>query len=282
MTVNEKGVLPDSRIYFYTPSNLALSMFYYLQCAGEFYCNGDYMVKRNDFNSYLIMYIRKGTGNVSFDGRSYMVKENDVVLLNCHKPHIYSTSVGWETLWIHYDGSSSQQFFETLYNRIGCALSLEDSVLVPRYLKQITDSFKKGRPLPEPLISCYIQRMLTEIMLLSSGYAEKDMEKTGSVMDAVTFIEAGYRQRITLEMLADVANLSPFHFSRVFKKETGYAPYEYIIKTRINMAKGLLKNTGLAVKEIAFEVGYNSESNFVNTFHANTGFTPNEFRKMPV
>lgn len=90
------------------------------------------------------------------------------------------------------------------------------------------------------------------------------------------------KEKLTIEKLAAYVNISPFHFSRIFKKETGYSPYEYIIKTRIDKAKTLLKKTKLGIKEIAFEVGFNSEANFSNTFHMNVNMTPKEFRNTPL
>jgi len=278
----EGGVLSNSSIFFHTPSSIAKSAFFYLKCAGEFYCDGSYNVERDTYYSYLIMYVRKGNGTVFFDNRTYPVCANDVVILNCHQPHQYYTDTGWETLWLHFDGNSSSELFDLIYNRAGAVVPMGESKTVHRYLSSIVESFKNNKPLPEALISCHIHRMLVEILLLSSGTEEGGIDSINPVLDAVSYIQTNFSRRLTVGEIAGYVNISPFHFSRLFKKEMGYSPYEYIIKTRIDHAKALLKNTKLTVKEISYLVGFNSESNFVNTFHESVSLTPNEFRNTPV
>lgn len=279
MYVPEIGVLSHSNMYFNTPSSVAKACFYYLKCVGEFFCDSTYRVDRENFYSYLIMYVRKGRGSVSFDGKTVNVKENDLILLNTYKPHIYETKSGWETLWIHFDGNSSKQFYELLYERFGFVISLGESKVIQRTLMMVIDGYKKEKPLPEALVSSYIHRILSEIMLLSSNYT---LPEINPVLDAITYIENNCRNKISINDVASFVKISPFHFSRIFKKETGYSPYEYIIKTRIDRAKVLLKQSKLQISEIAFQVGFNSESNFINTFKKSEYFTPGEFRNAPM
>ncbi|MBC7959424.1 MAG: helix-turn-helix transcriptional regulator [Vallitaleaceae bacterium] len=282
MYLPEKGVLNNSNFYFHTPSNTAKSSYFYMTCAGEFFCDGDYKVERETFHSYLLMYVKKGSGVVSMNNKTYPVQANDLVLLNCHKPHHYYTSTGWETLWLHFDGNASKNFFELLNNRFGYVLAMGGSPIVSRHLTMIVEGFKLDKPLPEVLVSSYIHRMLTELMLISSNLTDYSGDTNSPVIDAMTYIHLNYKGKITVEELATYVNVSVFHFSRVFKKETGYSPYEYIIKTRIDHAKALLKQTKLTIKEISYEIGFNSESNFVNTFRQSVSLTPNEFRHTPM
>lgn len=282
MYIPEKGVQENSSFYFFTPGNLAKSMFFYMISAGDFYCNEDYHVQRDNYNSFLIMFVKKGRGTVSFSGRNYPAAENDVVLLNCHQPHAYYTNSGWETLWIHFDGNTSRQFFDLIFSRSGCVISLGASVTIPRYLNMIMDGFKHSKPSSEPIISCYIQRMLTELLLLSSSFSEEKPNKINPVFDAITYIDENFKRKITLQIVASHVNLSPFHFSRLFKKETGYSPYEYILIKRIDHAKFLLKKANINIKEIAYESGFSSESNFIYLFHNTVGSTPGEFRNTPI
>ena len=100
--------------------------------------------------------------------------------------------------------------------------------------------------------------------------------------DAISYINDNYKNKITLEQLSSTVNMSPFYFSRMFKKETGYSPYEYIIIVRINEAKRLLKGSDLLIKEIAYRVGFNSESRFVTSFRKNTELSPTEFRNVTI
>jgi AraC family transcriptional regulator len=276
----EKGVLNNSSAYFHTPGNLAKSMFFYLTCAGHFYCDNNYRVEREDHDSYLLMYVKEGEGTIWYNGKSFTAKSNDVVLLNCHRPHKYETK-GWETIWFHFDGNVSSEYFQLLYTKSGCIIPLGNSNIILKYLNRIMDTFKSCKILNEPLVSCYIQRMLTELILLSSDYKKDDKETSNPILSAINFIHENYKNKINLNDICRIACISPYHFSRIFKNETGYSPYEYIIMIRLNHAKNLLKTTSLRIKEIAVETGFNSESNFVTCFKGHMDITPSEFRAIP-
>ena len=74
--------------------------------------------------------------------------------------------------------------------------------------------------------------------------------------------------------------MSSSHFSRVFKQQTGFSPYDYILISRLNRAKYLLQVTDMTVASIAYEIGFNSESNFIYFFTENEGISPGKFRKL--
>lgn len=280
MYTNEKGVLEDSCAYFHTPSNLAKSMFFYLICAGHFYCDKNYCIKRDDYNSYLLMYIEKGEGTVWYNGRTYNVKTGDTIIINCHRPHLYKTS-GWEAFWIHFDGNISDEYFQLIYNKLGCVIPMKGSHVMIKYINSILNTFKNQKILNEPLVSCHIQRMLAELLITSLQHNSADSTKPSPILDSINHIQNNYKSKISLNELSLKACMSPYYFSRMFKKETGYSPYEYVTTIRLNHAKNLLKTTNLLIKEIAFMIGFNSESNFVTCFKEHVGLTPSEFRKIP-
>ena len=87
-------------------------------------------------------------------------------------------------------------------------------------------------------------------------------------------------EKITLEELADIANLSTYYFSHRFKEETGLSPIDYVINTRLDQAKILLARTFMTVEEIAYEVGYQSSNSLINLFNQKLGFSPKEYRKL--
>ncbi|MCM0649358.1 AraC family transcriptional regulator [Clostridium swellfunianum] len=282
MYIKEPGVLQNSSAFFHTPSSIAKSIFFYLKCAGHYFCTKGYSVKRDNYDSYLFMYIKSGNGFISYDNKVFTAKANDVVLLNCNKPHGYSTE-NWETLWIHFDGNMSSQYFNLIYDSFGCIFSLRDNTLIQKNLSIIINSFISNKDINEPLISCYIQRMLTELFQLHLSNNADGLDNSSSpIALATSYIQENFKNKIILEEVASKVNLSVFYFSRLFKKEMGYSPYEYILMTRINEAKKLLKGSTLLVKEVAFATGFSSESSFVTSFKKHTKLTPMSFRDTPV
>ncbi len=91
-------------------------------------------------------------------------------------------------------------------------------------------------------------------------------------------MENGLDRDFSLEALAAVAGLSPFHFSRVFKQSTGFTPSAYFIRLRMAEARRLLRETDKAIIEIGLDVGYSSPSHFAQVFRKEVGVTPSEYR----
>src|SRR5262245_6149985 len=93
------------------------------------------------------------------------------------------------------------------------------------------------------------------------------------------FIEANLCTQITIEDLAALVYLSPFHFARCFKASIGLAPHQYIIARRMELAKRLVSTTTLNVAEIAWSIGYENISHFRRLFTMHIGVTPGEVRR---
>ena len=92
-------------------------------------------------------------------------------------------------------------------------------------------------------------------------------------------IEAHLGEDMSLEGLAAVACLSPFHFSRSFKAATGEGPRRYVLRRRVERAKAMLRQTsGRPLAAIAAELGFADQSHLTNAFRRETGTTPARFR----
>src|SRR4029077_20459752 len=78
--------------------------------------------------------------------------------------------------------------------------------------------------------------------------------------------------------LARVSGVSEAHFARSFKEAFGVPPHRYLLTRRIERAKALLRDTDLAITEIAFQTGWNSLATFGRMFRDVTGESPGELR----
>ncbi len=84
---------------------------------------------------------------------------------------------------------------------------------------------------------------------------------------------------LTLEDLASIACLSPFHFNRIFRRLIGIPPGEFLSALRFQMARHLLLTTSLRVTDICFEVGYTSIGSFTSRFTRFVGLSPRLLRQ---
>jgi AraC family transcriptional regulator len=93
------------------------------------------------------------------------------------------------------------------------------------------------------------------------------------------YIEASAEQPITLAALADLANLSVFHFARRFKYTTGRAPYQYVLDWKITRARTLLRAGELPVAAISDALGFASPAHFSAAFRRAVGESPRTFQR---
>jgi AraC-like DNA-binding protein len=96
--------------------------------------------------------------------------------------------------------------------------------------------------------------------------------------DVYMYIRENYFKPISLEKIAKIAKMSPFSFSRYFKKNCGAGFVEYLNKVRTNKACYLLRETEYQVHDIAMECGFASISNFNKQFRKSEGISPRDYR----
>ena len=92
------------------------------------------------------------------------------------------------------------------------------------------------------------------------------------------YVSEHLAEEISVDTLAELVELSPFHFSRVFKQATGMSPLQFATRERVTLAQQLIRETSRSLIEIGLEVGYTSPSHFAKVFRRVTGVAPNEFR----
>ena len=100
------------------------------------------------------------------------------------------------------------------------------------------------------------------------------------IAEVARYIEANFSERVTLNDLASVAELSVFRLVTVFRRETGISPYRYLSAVRVRKAQELMRN-GVAPAIAAIEVGFFDQSHLCRHFRAIYGMTPGQFLANP-
>lgn len=92
------------------------------------------------------------------------------------------------------------------------------------------------------------------------------------------YIDKNYMKKLNLNVLANVSHRSPYHLHRMFKKEMGITPVEYIQQIRIKSAEHFILSSDKSIADISREVGVSNTPYFITLFKKKTGVTPTEFR----
>lgn len=308
----ENLVSASSQYFNYTPSLTAKNAFFYPLCTGHFHYKAGYSLHRNSFDSFLLMYIESGELTIQYtlDGKSFeaFAKAGDFIILDCYQPHGYCSEIGWKSLWIHFDGPMARIYYELLVRQLGVCFNISATNAFPYIIKNMESiflTFAANEIIREAHISRQFTNLFTDLLLsdsaaqyyavdnsisynlLSTQYNISDISlvKTSETAKAIeivlTYLNehfADNSDKLTIETLAQMINISPYHFIRLFKERVGFTPHEYLVHIRINNAKYMLLTTMLSVKDISYNCGYSSESVFCAAFKKKVGMTPAQYR----
>lgn len=151
-------------------------------------------------------------------------------------------------------------------------------------IRELDDEWRRGShgdALYAESISCAL------IARLVTGYGSRKAPDShigglaaSSRRKIIDFIEANLGEDLSITVLAKEVALSPHHFSRCFASSFGQPPHRYIRRRRIEVAYKLLTTTHRSVAEIAFDLGFASQSHFSQSFQQQTGLTPLKVRSL--
>jgi YesN/AraC family two-component response regulator len=99
-----------------------------------------------------------------------------------------------------------------------------------------------------------------------------------AINQTIDYIKDHFNQKLSLQQLSDVADLSPNYFHKIFTEVMKITPNDYITTVRLNKAKELLLGTNLQIYNIADQCGFNNVSYFSSLFKKSFRITPVEFR----
>lgn len=241
------------------------------------------IVREDGLNLHHLLFCTKGKGLLKIDGKEFIIKENDLFYFDPDIPHeYYPLEENWTTMWIVFEGYMAKSIMTSAYFGSYEFFSLSDTKLFVRGFNKI---YKLNSEKP----SDYILKSSSELYNLliwlgcnspHSGSERKDaaFKKLNKITD---YIKSNYNRDISLDELADLADVSVSYLCRLFKKEYDMTIVEYILRIKTFEAKKMLISCPeKGIKWIAKEVGFNDLSYFGSVFKKSEGCTPKQFRQL--
>lgn len=159
---------------------------------------------------------------------------------------------------------------DALIQQIGFALIAESSSETPA-----------GKLYADSLIQTLTLHLLKNYTSAASVSENLNGGLSGYKLNRIKeFISANLEEDLSLAQLAEVADLSQFHFARAFRKSTGQTPQQYLMQQRIERAKQLLLKPELPLVEVSLQTGFKNQSHFTTLFRKFTKLTPKIWREM--
>lgn len=277
MKTYEIGVLPESEWFFFSPSEETKKMFYYHTMCGHFYCSRDYYIKRETYPPLLLVYVTRGTFFLELKDDTYEAHAGQIAFFDCRQPHYYHASDDLEFYFVHFDGPQAHELCRYINQTSGLIIEGENNGAILRMMEDMVMFYQDGGSESVFETSARIYQML---MLLNNPIQSPRLKKNDDSMSrVVSYIRSHVGKRITLQEMADIAGLSLYYFSHLFKEMTGQSPNEFVIYSRIDQAKALLLTSDLSIAEISQQVGYPNSSNLITLFTRRVGCSPAQYRR---
>ena len=251
---------------------------FYISLSGTSWCDGTYCIQRNNVSLLNLEYVIAGEGTVIQDGKQYHAGEGDIYLLSPNRNHRYYSDAKnpWIKIWFTASGPLISQLLDiynpkhlTLFPDAGGREYFEQIHAVGR-ADDLSDTEKHDR-------AALVFHQL--LQYLYSQFYRSEHTRSDETVRMKDYIHSHITQPITLQELEDTVALSESQIIRIFKKDLGVTPYDYILDIKLKQAKSLLQNTALMVKDVAFSLGFNDEHYFSYLFRQKTGKTPTAYRK---
>jgi AraC family transcriptional regulator, arabinose operon regulatory protein len=184
----------------------------------------------------------------------------------------------WDHSWIHCAGSTIAATLATSDVRFAHPIFLTDATLVAKYLPAIQEEIQTHAHPDLLILENYFLIWLRELQRVSQP--GKDTQRISPRLSAARkFIEDNVARPVTLQELADRANLSISHFSNEFRKSFGISPIEYVLRLRMQQALYYLQDINLPISEVASRAGFYDQFYFSKQFKKRCGVSPLNYRK---
>ncbi len=276
----ETGVLSGSEIFFGSISNQTRGLLYYVDACGHYCCELGYKIRRRNLEAIILMLIENGTMRLQYEGKSYTAGPGDVVLIDCNHPQYYDTPDYLEFYWLHIGGVNAFDFCDYLTRERGIVHRTAHNEHIATLIRYLVSQFTTNQPVSDAEHSRILHSILCYLMP-GAPVAFDASDDNSPVQQVIRFIQLHLSEDLNLNRLSQVVHLSPSHLIRLFRAEIHHSPHEYIILTRMNRARYLLKTTSMPIKAIALESGYRNESSFTSAFTEKIGISPHKFRDLP-
>lgn len=239
--------------------------------------------ERQTIDEYILLYCVEGQGWLRSGSVIHPMQSGDVGIVLLGTPHAYGADDAdpWSLYWAHFGGSQVAAFLDPLgLTRDAPVLSLashEWSSLAQSF-KAMLALLNVDTSFPYLLNAGVYLRQILSTLVLARVATPPSHDEVTEVEAAIQFMHANITGTLRLEDLALRVHLSPSHFCRLFREQTGRAPIDYFIWLKIGRACELLDNTDMKVGEIAHFLGYHDTHYFSRQFKQITGQSPRAFR----
>lgn len=243
---------------------------------GTTYPNKNYAINRPIATIGCIEYIVSGKGHVTVGDKSFTAVAGDTYFLPAGLRHSYRSDKKdpWEKIWVNLSGEMVDRL-ASLYrvDNVFHFPSLDTSDLLLKY------QYYASHPNTEHPVEKYSSLLTSLFCRMSNHLYAKTEVPMSPLRRMLDYIDQHETDTIRIEQLADACEKSTSQVERIFRAQMGVSPYRYILDRKLELAKQLLRETGMSVRDVANYLSFDDEFYFSGLFRRKVGVSPSQYRK---
>lgn len=243
-------------------------------------------VRTGGRKDYQLLYFANGAGDFLIEGKRRRIPAHTAVLYypGETQDYAYALQDRPEIYWLHFSGAAADRYLDALRLASGerhvFAVGAQEEYA--GLFQKIIQELQLKRHGFFAMANLYGEELLT---LMARYLYENERSREGlaprakEVEEAIHFFHHAYNTPVNIGEYAVNCGITPGWFIRIFKRQTGATPQQYLTKIRLTKAKELLSTSSLPIGEIAAVCGYQDCLYFSKLFRKHEGCTPSEFRE---
>ncbi len=231
---------------------------------------------------YQLNYITKGAGILEDDFGTFQVKSGTMMIIHPGIKHRYkpTTKTGWVENYIGFKGKLADHFFhQSGFFTSPSVLHLGYREEIIEVYRKIYELVQKEEPGFQQVASGLVIKLLGYMVAYQKQNDFKGKRIESLIRHARVYMQENIEKSIDLKQLATEHFTAYSYFRKMFKKYTGIAPHQYHLELKIMRAKEMILTNKQSVKEISYELGFESIHYFSRLFKKKTDLNPTEWRK---
>ncbi|MEM7800182.1 MAG: AraC family transcriptional regulator [Chloroflexota bacterium] len=245
----------------------------------------NYAYPPHGHDNYVICYIERGYQSFTHKGSKYYTPPNGLILINPGGIHTGepASEQGFEVRSLYPSTGHMQQVMSAMTDRANQIPYFKevriDDQEATRRLERLHHALRAGSErLQADSLFYETMAFLIERYSETRPLTLRLGDERPAVQKVLRYLEGCYERQISLDELAKEAGLSPYHLLRVFQKEVGISPNAYLQDVRVRKSKSLIE-AGYPLTNVAYLVGFSSQSHLTRRFKEKTGITPGAYAK---